>query len=268
MKGFASSQNTLPHNTEAISSNRMQGRLTLVEQNSLQPISESTPGIAVIDSELRYVQVSDWLARLHGLPAGEHLGKTVREVVPQLASTVEPVLERILATGEPAFNIELQGEAAGEPGVLHRWKLSYIPLSEDGGKPHGICVLVSEITKSAHSPQPSESRKLVAVEEAAPDKKSLQNRIHALKDVALALATAAEVLEEAEESGRMAALDVESGIDFDEEVRSFEVHLITRALKQTRSNQKQAARLLKMKHTTLHTKIKRYGIALPANDKG
>lgn len=258
MKGLASSHNTTGRNTQTESSGRQPHGLALVERNIEPPLIEAASGIAVIDSELRYVQVSDWLARLHGLPAGEHPGKTVREIVPQLASTVEPLMRRILATGEPAFNIELQGEVAGDPGVLHRWNLSYIPLYQDDGKPDGICVLVNEMTESRQAPV---SRTLNASVAAAPDEAGLQSKIHALKDVALALTTAAEVLEEAGESGRMGALDVESGIDFEEEVRAFEVHLIKRALKQTRGNQKQAAYLLKMKHTTLHTKIKRYGIA-------
>lgn len=55
-------------------------------------------------------------------------------------------------------------------------------------------------------------------------------------------------------------LDVRSGIDFYEEVKRFEVDLIQRALWVTGGNQVRAAHLLRMKVTTLNSKIKHYGI--------
>jgi transcriptional regulator with GAF, ATPase, and Fis domain len=52
-------------------------------------------------------------------------------------------------------------------------------------------------------------------------------------------------------------------IDLQAEVRRFEMELIRSALIQTGGRQRQAARLLRTKVTTLNTKIKRYGIELP-----
>lgn len=49
-------------------------------------------------------------------------------------------------------------------------------------------------------------------------------------------------------------------VEFYEEVSRFEAALIRRALAQTRGNQKHAARLLNVNHTTLHTMMKRYQI--------
>jgi DNA-binding NtrC family response regulator len=75
-----------------------------------------------------------------------------------------------------------------------------------------------------------------------------------LKQLALRLLLEAQALNE------MPTLDVRNGIDFYEEVKRFEVDLIQRALSVTRGNQVRAARLLKMKVTTLNTKIKHYEI--------
>jgi DNA-binding NtrC family response regulator len=75
-----------------------------------------------------------------------------------------------------------------------------------------------------------------------------------LKQLALRLLLEAQALNE------MPTLDVRNGIDFYEEVKRFEVDLIQRALSVTRGNQVRAARLLKMKVTTLNTKIKHYDI--------
>src|SRR6266496_1084455 len=55
-------------------------------------------------------------------------------------------------------------------------------------------------------------------------------------------------------------LDVQRGVNFYDEVRRFEVSLIKQALFYTNGKQKAAASLLKLNATTLHSKIKFYGI--------
>lgn len=49
-------------------------------------------------------------------------------------------------------------------------------------------------------------------------------------------------------------------IDLPDEVQRFETNMIKCALVRTGGRQRQAARLLKIKPTTLHAKMKRYGI--------
>jgi DNA-binding NtrC family response regulator len=63
-------------------------------------------------------------------------------------------------------------------------------------------------------------------------------------------------------------LDVRRGIDFYDEVRRFEVSLIKQALFYTNGKQTAAASLLNLNPTTLHTKIKFYGIEIPAIREG
>ncbi|MBA3439565.1 MAG: sigma-54-dependent Fis family transcriptional regulator [Pyrinomonadaceae bacterium] len=60
----------------------------------------------------------------------------------------------------------------------------------------------------------------------------------------------------------VAALDIEHGINFYDEVRRFEIDVIRRALEQTNGHQSRAARLLGMNATTLNSKIKTYNIQL------
>lgn len=52
----------------------------------------------------------------------------------------------------------------------------------------------------------------------------------------------------------------DGGLDFYDEVRRFEIALITRALRHTGGSQVKAAVLLKLSTTTLNSKIKGYGI--------
>lgn len=57
-----------------------------------------------------------------------------------------------------------------------------------------------------------------------------------------------------------AILNDGSCFDLSEQVREFEVKLIRAALLKTGGNQRRAASLLGVKNTTLHNKIKTYGI--------
>ena len=82
----------------------------------------------------------------------------------------------------------------------------------------------------------------------------LAQRAHILKDLALAL------LNEVQTLGDDQSTQLEDSIDFYDEVRRFEIELITRALKRTGGHQMRAARLLNVKVTTLNSKIKRYNI--------
>lgn len=83
----------------------------------------------------------------------------------------------------------------------------------------------------------------------------IRDKVDFLREVTAAL------LSEVKSLQSLKTLDVKNGIDFDEEVKRFEIFLIERALEQTGGSQLRAARLLNIKHTTLNAKIKRYAIA-------
>ena len=83
---------------------------------------------------------------------------------------------------------------------------------------------------------------------------SAPSMVKTLEQLALKLLLEAQTLNE------LPMLDVQSGIDFYEEVKRFEIDLIQRALMFTCGSQVRAARLLNMKVTTLNSKIKHYDI--------
>jgi DNA-binding NtrC family response regulator len=82
-------------------------------------------------------------------------------------------------------------------------------------------------------------------------------RISYLKILALSLLREIASAENMEEGHDRNAIDLQG------EVRRFETELIRSALIQTGGRQRQAARLLGTKVTTLNTKIKRYKIDIP-----
>ena len=88
----------------------------------------------------------------------------------------------------------------------------------------------------------------------------LDNRLTTLREVAMTLLREVESLRVTE------PYDLVDRVRLCDEVQRFEIELIRSALSRTAGNQTRAARLLGVKLTTLNSKIKRYGIAVPNYD--
>src|ERR1041385_7772371 len=90
-------------------------------------------------------------------------------------------------------------------------------------------------------------------------------RLEKIRQLATELLDQAESLDHenalAETSAAVENLNLKAGVNFSDEVRRFEVRLITRALELTGGNPSRAAKLLGLGTTTLNYKIKSYGIA-------
>jgi DNA-binding CsgD family transcriptional regulator len=103
-------------------------------------------GIAICDSQLRYVSVNNALAAMNGIPAEAHVGKTVREILGRVASTVELMLNSVLLTGQSLLNAEVMGELPTRNEEGH-WIENYFPIHDSNGGVKQVGVLVVEITE-------------------------------------------------------------------------------------------------------------------------
>ena len=81
-----------------------------------------------------------------------------------------------------------------------------------------------------------------------------------LEELALALSRAMSAVENFEAAREIPHHNFSEGVDFYGEVRRFEIILIENALKLTGGSQIRAARLLRLKPTTLNAKIKAYNL--------
>jgi diguanylate cyclase (GGDEF)-like protein/PAS domain S-box-containing protein len=114
----------------------------------LELIYRTAPiGLCVLDQDLRFVHINERLAEINGVPVEDHLGKTVSEVVPDVALHNEALLRDVLETGEPVIDFELTAETPARPGVHRTWLSQYWPLRRDDGKIYGINVVAEEITE-------------------------------------------------------------------------------------------------------------------------
>jgi PAS domain S-box-containing protein len=98
-------------------------------------------GLFFLDAELRYVRVNEALAEMNGVPVAGHLGRRPDEVAPELGRH----LRRVLETGEPETEVELEWDA---PGLGRRYRLgSYYPVRRPDGEILGVGGVSLDITE-------------------------------------------------------------------------------------------------------------------------
>src|SRR4028118_573384 len=113
----------------------------------IEAIYASAPiGLCFIDTELRFVRLNDRLAEINGVPAAAHLGKTLREILPEIADDLEPLYQQVIETKVPLQQLEVRRTNSAQPGVEQDWLLSLYPLKAEDDRVLGVNVTVHEIT--------------------------------------------------------------------------------------------------------------------------
>ncbi|MEG4940309.1 PAS domain S-box protein [Microcoleus sp. F4-D5] len=113
----------------------------------LDLVYNTTPvGLCFLDTNLRYTRINECLAAINGRPIADHLGRTVREVIPEMADILEPIYHQVLATQTPAIDLEIKGATSQQPGVLRDWQVSFYPVNDESGTLLGVSTVVAEIT--------------------------------------------------------------------------------------------------------------------------
>ena len=126
-------------------------RLQFPQQPALQLIYDTAPiGLAFLSPDCRYLQINQRLTEICGISIEGHLGRTVRDCVPALASSVEAIVRSILETGEPVTDIEVAGQRADQ--VEERfWITHWHPQRGPAGNIIGVNVAAEEITERKRS---------------------------------------------------------------------------------------------------------------------
>jgi PAS domain S-box-containing protein len=92
------------------------------------------------------VQINRFLAEINCLSPAEHIGKSLREILPEFAPMVEPIYEQILRTKQPLINIEMSAENPRKPGIMRHMTASYFPLLDKDGEAIGMGAVVIDIS--------------------------------------------------------------------------------------------------------------------------
>ena len=120
----------------------------LSDHSVLEQLMGTAPlGIGVFDREFRYRKVNQVLADINGKTIEEHQGKHLREVVPKLAPTLEPMFQQIMRSGIPYVDIAITGQTAAHDSNYRRWQATYSPMRDEQGELSGILAIVRDITE-------------------------------------------------------------------------------------------------------------------------
>lgn len=118
-------------------------------QEQLSQFFGSSPvGLAIYDSNLRFVKVNEQLADISGLSPSQHLGKTIIEILPNLAPLIVPILQKVILTEKPVLNVEISAKTPNIKNCTSRWTASYFPISFDNNKSKGAGIILAQTSKA------------------------------------------------------------------------------------------------------------------------
>jgi PAS domain S-box-containing protein len=114
----------------------------------LRLIYETAPvGLAFLTPDCRYQQINRHLTEICGISVANHIGRSVRDIVPQVAGQVENIVQTILRVGEPITGIEIHGQRPDGSNAERVWITSWHPLKATDGGILGVNVVAEEITE-------------------------------------------------------------------------------------------------------------------------
>ena len=114
----------------------------------LQLIYDTAPvGLAFLTPDCRYAQINQRLTEICGISVADHIGRSVRETVPQVADQVEKIVQAVMRTGEPVIGIEVHGQRVDKLNADHVWITSWHPLRKPDGSIVGVNVVAEDVTE-------------------------------------------------------------------------------------------------------------------------
>ncbi|MFG3163562.1 SpoIIE family protein phosphatase [Streptomyces sp. NPDC048232] len=158
---------------------------------SSRVITQSPVGLAVLDTDLRYVSVNPALERINGIPADDHIGRTTHELLPHVdAARMEAAAREVLETGQPVIDKPTTGRTPADPDEDHAWSVSLYRLDDALGTVLGVAVSVVDVTEQYRVSAEAEAaqRRLAAVADASArigTTLQLDRTAHELADVAV-----------------------------------------------------------------------------------
>ena len=97
----------------------------------LDLIYDTAPvGLAFLSPDCRYVHINQRLTEICGISVADHIGRSVRETVPQVAEQVEQLVEAVLLSGEPITGVEVPWAASRRPQRRPRLDHELAPVEE------------------------------------------------------------------------------------------------------------------------------------------
>lgn len=115
--------------------------------------NEAPLGLCHMDTNLRYLRCNEKLAEINGIPAADHIGRSLRDIVPEIARTMESVYRRVIQSGEAVIDVEATGVTAADPDTERHFRACYYPIKSEEGVVIGVSSIVQDITERKRNQQ-------------------------------------------------------------------------------------------------------------------
>ncbi|MFJ5775233.1 SpoIIE family protein phosphatase [Streptomyces sp. NPDC093094] len=132
--------------------------------------ARSPVGIAVLDTQLRFLRVNRALERMNGLPESAHIGRRLSQLLPQVnAHDMEEAMSSVLDTGQPVLDRRRVGRTPADPDRDRVWSCSYVRVEDPGERPIGVIASLLDITDQQRAYIEAEAgrRRLALLSEAS-----------------------------------------------------------------------------------------------------
>jgi PAS domain S-box-containing protein len=122
----------------------------------LDTVLESSPvAFALCDRDLRFIRINRAFAGVTGRAALDHIGNTIEDVAPSLATSLLPAFMRALEADAPQRDVEISSSsgmvspfAAQKP--QRHWLASFYPVRTASGATLGVGALMLEVSERKH----------------------------------------------------------------------------------------------------------------------
>lgn len=132
--------------------------------------ARSPVGIAILDSQLRFLQVNAALEVMNGLPESAHVGRRLAQILPEVnAREMEEAMLQVLETGRPVLDRRRTGRTPAEPDHDRVWSCSYVRVEDPAGMSIGVIASLVDITEQQRDHLEAEAarRRLAMLSEAS-----------------------------------------------------------------------------------------------------
>ncbi|MEW1774312.1 SpoIIE family protein phosphatase [Streptomyces sp. NPDC086777] len=109
-------------------------------------VEDAAVGVAVLDTDLRYLYVNPHMARATGVPAAAYPGRAQREVLPHLKRP-DQVLRDVIRDGRPREAVVTGRTWVDSPYQVREWRCVYHRLVNSAGRVVGLAAVGLEISE-------------------------------------------------------------------------------------------------------------------------
>lgn len=124
-------------------------------QRQLKKIFETSPvGLALLDSDQRFIALNEALAEINGLTREQHLGRSIAELFGASDPHLVEIFHEIYTTGRsfkaPNFAVNTPGRSDRQPGY---YNVDYLPTIDAEGRVSSVLVYVVDVTEQVQLEQ-------------------------------------------------------------------------------------------------------------------